>query len=140
MTDHRVSLVRRHPVRTVVATLLLLLVLVVGLYAEQYVGAPEAGEECTIKELRAPTASGTAVGDQLAEAHPRWLTQVRGTVNDASCLNRTWVYGVATPRDVEDVQRALRCQRGTRRNPFTLLIGMEARPRRDKFPDDNVLF
>ncbi len=44
---------------------------------------------------------------KVAEGYPRWLTQVRGTVNDASCLNVTPVYGVARPTDIGEVRQAL---------------------------------
>ena len=48
---------------------------------------------------------------KVIEGYPRWLTQVRGTVNDTSCLNATPVYGVARPVDVNEVRRALRFAR-----------------------------
>lgn len=35
------------------------------------------------------------------------LTNRRGTINDASCLNRTQVYGVVTVRNVEDIRNAV---------------------------------
>ena len=40
-------------------------------------------------------------------ADPDWLVQRRGTVNDASCLNRTAVYGVAQPADEAELGKAL---------------------------------
>ncbi|GAA1477022.1 FAD-binding oxidoreductase [Nocardioides aestuarii] len=103
--DARVTGLRRHPVRTAVAALLLVLVLVAGLHAEQYTGAPEVGQECAAKEQLAPAPEQRE--PRVSEAYPRWLTQVRGTVNDASCLGATPVYGVARPQDLDDVRRAL---------------------------------
>ncbi len=47
----------------------------------------------------------------MDEAYPRWLTQERGTVNDASCLNRTPVHGVTRPQSENEVRRALRYAR-----------------------------
>jgi FAD/FMN-containing dehydrogenase len=116
---------RRHPVRIAAAGLVLMVVLVAGLHLEQYTGAPAVGEDCAIRaDLAAvpsrsvtttgPAGSGASSTEQLGkvvEGYPRWLTQVRGTVNDASCLNATPVYGVARPADVSEVRRALRFAR-----------------------------
>ncbi len=52
----------------------------------------------------APSPSGPA---EVLSGYPRWLDQERGTVNDASCLNRTPVYGVTRPGSEEEVRRAL---------------------------------
>ncbi len=112
---------RRHPVRTYAAGLLLVVVLVAGLHFEQYTGTPAAGEDCAIRadlatvpsssvETNGPAGSRAPSTGQLGrvvEGYPRWLSQVRGTVNDASCLNATPVYGVARPVDVREVRRAL---------------------------------
>jgi FAD/FMN-containing dehydrogenase len=103
----------------------LVVVLVAGLHLEQYTGAPAVGEDCAIRADLAtvpsrsvtttgPAGSGAPSTEQLGkvvEGYPRWLTQVRGTVNDASCLNVTPVYGVARPADVSEVRRALRFAR-----------------------------
>jgi FAD/FMN-containing dehydrogenase len=115
---------RRHPVRIAAAGLVLVVVLVAGLHFEQYTGAPAAGEDCAIKANLAtapfssatagPAGSGAPSTEQLrkvVEGYPRWLTQVRGTVNDASCLNATPVYGVARPADISEVRQALRFAR-----------------------------
>jgi hypothetical protein len=100
--------IQRHPFRTAAAGLLLVVVLVCGLQFEQYTGAPAAGQDCSLRAGAVPT-SGTAPATRsgptgraaaspaqlrkVAEGYPRWITQVRGTVNDASCLNTTPVYG-----------------------------------------------
>ena len=116
---------RRHRVRTAAAGLVLVVVLVAGLHFEQYTGVPAAGQDCAIKANLAsvspfsttpagPAGSGNPFAEQLrtvVEGYPRWLTQVRGTVNDASCLNATPVYGVARPADIGEVRRALRFAR-----------------------------
>lgn len=103
---------------------MLVVVLVAGLNFEQYTGVPDAGEDCAIRADLAPAPSGSATtgpagsrapsSEQLrkvVEGDPRWLTQVRGTVNDASCLNATPVYGVARPADISEVRQALRFAR-----------------------------
>src|SRR3954453_12356509 len=118
---------QRHPIRRAVASLVLMLVLVSGLNFEQYTGAPEAGQDCSIRAARASTSgtTGTTVSSgptgraapspaqlrKVAEGYPRWLTQVRGTVNDASCLSATPVYGVARPTNIGEVRQALRFAR-----------------------------
>ena len=118
---------RRHPVRTAAAGVVLVVVLVSGLHLEQYTGVPAAGEDCAI---RADLATGTSIAStasatgptgrrppsatQLSDevdGYPRWLTQVRGTVDDASCLNATLVYGVARPTGISEVRQALRFAR-----------------------------
>jgi FAD/FMN-containing dehydrogenase len=93
----------------------LVLVLLCGLQFEQYTGAPGVGQDCSIRAAQAPTPtatftpapSGPTQLKKVAEGYPRWLSQVRGTVNDASCLNVTPVYGVARPTDVGEVRQAL---------------------------------
>ncbi|MGH3370753.1 MAG: FAD-binding oxidoreductase, partial [Nocardioidaceae bacterium] len=42
---------------------------------------------------------------------PAWTVQEGGSVNDASCLSRTQVYGVVRPRDEQGVRDALRFAR-----------------------------
>ncbi|MFL6132891.1 MAG: FAD-binding oxidoreductase [Nocardioidaceae bacterium] len=113
----------RHSIRTAAAGVVLVAVLVCGLHFEQYTGAPGAGQDCTVRAATVPTSGTTsttappgAIGmaalsaarlRKVAGAYPRWLTQVRGTVNDASCLNATPVYGVARPTDIGEVRQAL---------------------------------
>lgn len=108
---------RRHPVRTAAAGGVLVVVLVSGLHFEQYTGVPAAGEDCAIRAHLA-TATGPGAPSALrkwehVERYPRWLTQVRGTVDDASCLNTTPVYGVARPTSISEVRQALRFARAT---------------------------
>jgi len=112
---------RRHPVRTALAGIALVIVLLAGLRFEQYTGAPAVGAECEIRaDLAAVSSSAGSVAagalwagrlTKVSEGYPRWLTQVRGSVDDASCLNATPVYGVARPADVHEVRQALRFAR-----------------------------
>ena len=106
---------RRHPVRTAAAGGVLVVVLLSGLHFEQYTGVPAAGEACAIRaQLVTATSPGAPTALQEwkhVERYPRWLTQVRGTVDDASCLNATPVYGVARPTSISEVREALRVAR-----------------------------
>ena len=83
---------------------LLALVLWGGVFVDRYSGPPAAAEVCQARTAAAPTPTAPP---RVAEAYPRWLSQERGTVNDASCLNPVPLYGVATPASEADVRRAL---------------------------------
>ncbi len=86
------------------AGLLLMVLLETGAFLEQYGGAPVAADDC-VGRVAPPAPSD--VPATVHSAYPRWLTQERGTVNDASCLNPTPVYGVTRPRSVGEVREAL---------------------------------
>ena len=103
----------RRRLRLVIVGLLLVLLLETGAFVEEYAGEPTAAKDCLVRASPLPSAWPTpdasdATSDRVRDAYPRWLTQERGTVNDASCLNRTPVHGVARPRSGDDVRRALR--------------------------------
>ncbi len=70
---------------------------------DTYGGVAVRPRDCILRQLAANPESAAAV----ATGHPDWLTQRRGTVNDASCLNRTEVYGVVRPGDEAELGRAL---------------------------------
>lgn len=59
--------------------------------------------DCILRQLAANPESAVVE----VTGYPDWLSQRRGTVNDASCLNRTEVYGVARPADEAELGRAL---------------------------------
>lgn len=84
--------------------MLLVVLLASGVFFQRYSGAPAAAKDCAVRVAPPPTSSAPA---GVRDGYPRWLTQERGSVNDASCLNRTPVYGVARPRSEDDVRRAL---------------------------------
>jgi FAD/FMN-containing dehydrogenase len=66
-------------------------------------GAPPDGEKLCDFAYPAPPPN-----DGLTEAAPGLeFTQRGGTINDASCLNRTPVLGIAAPRSIDDVRAAL---------------------------------
>ena len=99
----------RRRLRLLLVGLLLVVVLEAGAFVETYSGAPAAAKDCVVRVAPLAAPSPTAgTPDTVHEAYPRWLAQERGTVNDASCLNRTPVHGVARPESEADVRRALR--------------------------------
>ncbi|MFT3969403.1 MAG: FAD-binding oxidoreductase [Micropruina sp.] len=71
---------------------------------ELYGGLPTRPKDCIVRQLAAE--SGAPIVDVNA-AYPSWLIQRRGTVNDASCLNRTDVHGVVRPGTEGEVRTAL---------------------------------
>lgn len=75
-----------------------------GLTVQEYGAAPTQAKDCAIHAFptRVPVGSMTTTA-----AFPVPLTDRHGTVNDASCLNRTPVYGVAHPRTPGEVGQAL---------------------------------
>ncbi|QNN52352.1 FAD-binding oxidoreductase [Nocardioides mesophilus] len=94
---------RRRWLRLLLAGLLLVVLLQTGALLERYSAAPAAADDCTVQVSPAPASLAPGVLD----GYPRWLTQERGTVSDASCLTRTPVYGVARPRSTDELRRAL---------------------------------
>jgi FAD/FMN-containing dehydrogenase len=67
-------------------------------------GAEPEGEKDCGNALMPNAASSAAASAQVPE--PRW-EQKGGSVNDASCLSRTAVAGVVSPRSEKEVQQAL---------------------------------
>ncbi len=75
-----------------------------GLTLQEYSAPPAEAKDCAVHVVLRPAA---ADGTVRPGRFPGRLTHRRGTVNDASCLNRTPVFGVAHPRSEADVGRAL---------------------------------
>jgi FAD/FMN-containing dehydrogenase len=83
----------------------LVVLLTVGIVSfDRYSGAPDAARDCIV-HVRA--ASPDRVAPVVTAEYPGRLSQRGGTVNDASCLNSTPVYGVVRPRTEADVREAL---------------------------------
>jgi len=95
-----------HPrVRLWYARTCLVVLLAVGIVSwDRYTAAPDAMKDCVVHVRPAVGSWITPVADV---APPHWLSQRGGTVNDASCLNRTSVYGVVRPRTDDEVREAL---------------------------------
>ena len=75
-----------------------------GLTVAELAGAPASAKDCAVHALPTPVAPDLA---RPAAEYPGELAQRGGTLNDASCLNRTPVYGVVRPRSAAEVREAL---------------------------------
>jgi FAD/FMN-containing dehydrogenase len=75
-----------------------------GLAVQEYSAGPTEAKDCAIHALPTPVVNDAQTTPAVFPGH---LTDRRGTVNDASCLNRTPVYGVAHPRTADEVGQAL---------------------------------
>lgn len=86
--------------------LCLVVLLTVGVLSfDHYSGLPVEAKDCVVRALPATTpASGLS---KVTDGYPGWLMQQRGTVNDASCLSRTQVYGIARPQSEDETRKAL---------------------------------
>ena len=94
----------RFRVRHAIAAFSGLIVLSYGVsMIDTYSGLPTRPRDCVLRQLAATPESATVTVD----AHPDWLSQRGGTVNDVTCLNRTQVYGVARPTTESELARAL---------------------------------
>jgi FAD/FMN-containing dehydrogenase len=82
-------------------------VVVGGRQVDAWSGAPAAVKDCAIHAVQAPGGDLPPRTTPAADTYPPETTQRGGTVNDASCLNRTQVYGVVRPRSADDVRNAL---------------------------------
>jgi FAD/FMN-containing dehydrogenase len=95
----------RPRVRLWYARTCLLVVLVVGfLEWNRYSAPPDEAKDCVV---HVRPADGDVDALDTSTPYPEWISQRGGTVNDASCLNRTPVYGVVRPTSEDDVRRAL---------------------------------
>jgi FAD/FMN-containing dehydrogenase len=88
----------------------LLIVVLLAIYparrAAEYAADPTAPKDCPPADgENAPASVSSAVPQDQGKALP-W-SQRGGTINDASCLNRTPVAGVIEVRSIEDVRQAL---------------------------------
>ena len=92
--------------RIAVGVVLLLLALGVaaGLKVYEYTAAPPGEKDCAANPRFAGPPTAPAL--QIVEP-PISLAQKGGTINDASCLNRTPVYGIAKPADEEALRKVV---------------------------------
>ncbi len=100
---------RRRVRLLVVAAVLLTVLTIGGQKVALWSGIPAAAKNCVVHPAPAPVPSPpprTPVAPATAP-YPGTLAQQGGTVNDASCLNRTRVYGVVRPRSIADVRESL---------------------------------
>ena len=101
--------VKRSPrprVRLWYARMCLVVLLAVGIVSwDRYTAPPEDVKDCPL-HVRPVVADDRSLS-RVSEAPPGWLSQQGGTVNDASCLNRTPVFGVVRPRTEGQLREAL---------------------------------
>lgn len=66
-------------------------------------------KDCTVRVVPGPVPVPPArtPATLVTATYPGELEQQGGTVNDASCLNRTHVYGVVRPRTIAEIREAL---------------------------------
>jgi FAD/FMN-containing dehydrogenase len=90
--------------------LILYLGLLTAKKVDQYASAPEDGRDCaTIAKAVTAGADVDAVPQVWSVRDPPFsLVQRGGTINDASCLNPTGIYGVMRPTSEDDIRTALR--------------------------------
>jgi FAD/FMN-containing dehydrogenase len=97
------GLTRRLRRRIAIGVVLVLLALGIaaGLKVYEYTAAPSGEKDCAAN----PRFAGTPVapGLQIVEP-PIRLAQKGGTINDASCLNRTPIYGIAKPENEDELR------------------------------------
>ena len=105
-TDGRAGVPRRRWRRAIRALLIAaLLAIYPARKAVEYAAEPTAPKDCPpVEPEGAPPSTAAAA---LPEAGPLRWSQRGGTINDASCLNRTPVRGVVEVRQVDDVRNAL---------------------------------
>jgi FAD/FMN-containing dehydrogenase len=91
--------------RTIVVLVLLAVLLVGGQRTLLWSAGSATAKDCAIHAVPAP--GGELPPRATSPPYPTATVQRGGTVNDASCLNRTRVYGVVRPRSTADVREAL---------------------------------
>ena len=105
-TDARAGTRRRRWRRAIRALLVAtLLAIYPARKAVEYAAEPAAPKDCPPSEPEG--APPTTAAAPLPDAGPLRWSQRGGTINDASCLNRTPVRGVVDVRQVDDVRNAL---------------------------------
>jgi FAD/FMN-containing dehydrogenase len=85
-----------------VVLVLLLLGIVAGLKVYEYSAGPPGEKDCAAN----PRFAGPPIAPSLQVVEPPIrLAQKGGTINDASCLNRTPIYGIAKPRNEDELRQ-----------------------------------
>lgn len=94
--------------RKVAAAAVVYLIITAGRFVDTYAGTPEEAKDCDPVEGR-PVADDQTPEDALPSrgALPTAITQRGGTINDASCLSRTTVFGVARPDSLGQLRELL---------------------------------
>ena len=95
--------------RKAAAVVVLYGAITVARFVDTYAGTPEQAKDCDPVEGDEAVVDGTSTVAVLppAKVLPAAMVQRGGTVNDASCLSRTAVFGVARPASVEELRELL---------------------------------
>jgi FAD/FMN-containing dehydrogenase len=93
---------------TIIALVLIIAASVVGRKIYLYAAEPSGEKECPplLPASVGDPAKPTTVEVKMPGLDLPWL-QKGGSINDASCLDKTAVYGIVQVRDIEDIQEAL---------------------------------
>ena len=92
----------RRRIATGIALVLLVLGIVAGLKVYEYTAGPPGEKDCAAN----PRFAGPPLAPALQIVEPPIrLAQRGGTINDASCLNRTPIYGIAKPANVDELRK-----------------------------------
>src|SRR5690348_11506364 len=101
------SFLRRHKTGVSLLAIAVALSGVFGVKAMRLAAEPNGDKRCPAPE---PAAGGPFELDGLRAIKPladvTW-SQLGGAINDASCLNKTEIYGIVEVRSVEDISRVL---------------------------------
>ena len=95
---------RRIRRRIAIGIVLLLLVfgIATGLKVYEYAAGPTGEKDCAAN----PRFAGPPIAPSLRIVEPPIrLAQRGGTINDASCLNRTSIYGIAKPANEDELRK-----------------------------------
>ena len=97
----------RSKVKGILAAFFLLVALFITKKTYDLAGAPDRELECDFAYPDNGSATDSDVSSPSLEGPPIELAQQGGSINDASCLNKTDVYGIAEITTEDDIREAL---------------------------------
>lgn len=102
----RLAQIVKKPV-TIAAITVVVVAFVVGKKMQYYAAGPSGEKDCP--PLSPSTTDPSKEYKVHIEAYPGSLSWVQkgGTINDASCLSKTSIYGIVQVKEVEDIKNAL---------------------------------
>jgi len=93
------------------AILVAVLALITGKKTYDFAAAPIKGRDCDFTYPRQDNNTGLSINHPTLDEMAVGIQQTGGAINDASCLNKTNVYGIIQIKSEEDVARALKFAR-----------------------------
>ncbi len=100
-----------HKKRTVIISVFVAVAIFISVKAYEYASAPDKEKNC---DFIYPSNTDQTKPTTITISPPEHLLafqQKGGVINDASCLNKTSVYGVVKINSVEDIKNALQFAR-----------------------------